>query len=153
MKKHDISNYHRHDRLISCSTESTDHSSTNKTGIACRKSLPDISKNTDQPADKACGAPSEDVTKGNDDEIRIAKRDGCCSKLVVLLVDILVGLREVRTSILTCGSVLWNSWIKIGVSGAIASGVKILMKTKMAWLMITIAFQVGLQFFGGQLLN
>jgi hypothetical protein len=37
--------------------------------------------------------------------------------------------------------------MKIGVNGAIARGVRMLMKTKIAWLMMTIAFHVGLQFY------
>lgn len=47
---------------------------------------------------------------------------------------------------LTFGKVVWNSSMKIGVRGAIARGVRIEMNTKMAWLMMTVAFHVGLQF-------
>jgi hypothetical protein len=47
---------------------------------------------------------------------------------------------------LTCGIVLWNSWIKIGVKGAMESGVRTEMKTNIAWLMITMVFHVGFQF-------
>lgn len=36
--------------------------------------------------------------------------------------------------------------MKIGVKGAIESGVRTEMNTKIAWLMITIDFHVGFQF-------
>lgn len=49
---------------------------------------------------------------------------------------------------LTSGRVLWNSGMKMGVNGAMDNGVKTLMKTKMAWLMMTMAFHFGLQFYG-----
>ena len=35
-------------------------------------------------------------------------------------------------SMLTSGRVLWNVWMKIGVSGGIANGVSTLIKTKIA---------------------
>jgi hypothetical protein len=37
--------------------------------------------------------------------------------------------------------------MKIGVKGAIAKGVRMEMKTNMTWLVRTIPFQRGLQFF------
>ena len=48
---------------------------------------------------------------------------------------------------LTFGRVVWNSWMKIGVRGAIARGVRIEIKTKTAWLIITVTFHVLLQFY------
>jgi hypothetical protein len=37
--------------------------------------------------------------------------------------------------------------MKIGVNGAIDNGVRMLMNTNIAWLIITTAFHVGLQFY------
>jgi hypothetical protein len=39
-----------------------------------------------------------------------------------------------------------NSLVKIGVKGAIESGVKTVTKTKIAWLIITVVFHALLQF-------
>jgi hypothetical protein len=149
MEKHYVRDHHRHDTLIGGSSQTTDHSRANETGITGDQSLPDIRKKANKSADKDSRSASKHVAERNNNEVGISKCYGSCSKLW-LKVSYNIQFSQAKsiiTSMLTSGKLLLNSLMKICDSGAIDIGVRTLMKTKIAWLTTTIVFQVFDQFY------